>query len=503
MRSLSRLPAPSPLPIGVYLVYLVPMMRGLSQALPLIGLSLGLLAGCVVGPEYERPELEDVGGQYDRPGAFTDEARAEYVAWWSSFEDPALSQLVAMAQAENLELAMAQSRVAQARAETKAARSRIWPAINAGSGISRQSMSENGVFGPVVGTFVDRENTVYTGGLDASWELDFFGRVQHATQAAQARRDAFQYAAIDARRIIAAETGWAYLNWRGAEARLRAAEREQVFREALTGLSRARVETGTLSESSLLITLAQLERLRSRIASLRSERDAAVLTLATLTSSTPETVRDRLRAAPDRPPQTTAPLAAGLPSDLLDRRPDLRAAEAQLQAATAELGVRTADLYPRFILVGSLGQESVRLGDLARRASLAWGVGPDISLPIFNAGRLQGLRDVQRERVHESATNYRDQALRAVREVELALVRLTEARHSQDALARTAALAERTNERVEARFETGVAPRDALIESQIAVNTARLLAALSSLDTARQLIALHKALGGGWALGEE
>ena len=463
----------------------------------------GLLgfAGCAVGPDYAPP----------RPAApveFTETPAAEPVEavskrWWEAWEDPSLNAVVAQALAHNQDLGLARTRILEARAGLRTTRSAFWPQLNASGLGQRQRASENSPNGPGAGAVapgMDFETDFFDVGGALAWELDLFGGTRRASQAAVGRLDASLAKAAATRLAVTSATVDAYWTWRGAQAALIVAERLVVIQENAVADTETLVATGLENDLALRQAEALLASTRILVPTWQGvERESfyALVTLSGQLDGLP-TSEDFLRApSPEAETLPTALFPALLPADVLRQRPDVRGAERSLAAATADLGVAVAAFYPRISLTGGFGFQSDETGDLFNSASQAWSIGPQVSLPLFQGGRLSAQRDAAEARLEAAQLSFEQTVLRALAEAESAY-----------ATARTAREIARQSE-VAARAATAAADLARVLYGEgLTNNLDRLTAEAEEADTALAAVQaetaahlawsrLYRALGGG------
>ncbi len=321
-------------------------------------------AGCAVGPDFKQPDTETPAAwssldAFGKPQASTAIAGpAALAAWWSIFNDPALTGLVEKALAANLDLKIAEARVRQARAARGTAFAGLWPSLNSSASYLRSHESSPGASDTAMGTGATAPGQVRTdlfqAGLDAAWELDIFGGTRRSIEAA----DADLLAAEDNRRSVlvslAAEVGTTYISLRGYQQQLAIARKNLASQLRTAGITRKRYEAGFANALDTANAEALAASTQSQIPLLESAERQAIYSLSVLLAREPAALQ--LELSPEAPlPQVPQQVAVGVPSELLRRRPDVRSAEAQLHAATARVGVAVADFFPRFSLAGSFG----------------------------------------------------------------------------------------------------------------------------------------------------
>lgn len=456
------------------------------------------VGGCTVGPKYEPVQTRAAGefvglsvptsgmdGLKSRPFA----GPAEVARWWTTFGDQTLTSLVERAAADNLDVAVAESRVRQARAVVDAAAAGLSPTVDV-SGSAARSRTKGGGTG-----------NVFRAGFDAAWEIDAFGGIRRGVEAAGADERAAVEDWRDARVTVVAEVGSTYIDLRGAQRQLAIARENLAAQRETLAVTKQRFEGGYISGLDVANAESQVASTLSRIPTLASSIHASTFALGVLLGREPGALLHELADAASIPvPPAEVPV--GLPSDLLRRRPDIRSAEERIRSATARVGVATADLYPRFSLTGSLG---VSAGDVAGLGSIAnrfWSIGPGVSWPLLDGGRIRANIRVQEALATEQGLVYQRTVLTALRDVETALVAFQTEQQRRAALQEAEAAARRAVDLARLLYTEGktdflnvlsaqgqlFSTQDALVQSERAVSG--------------NLVALYKALGGGWESNE-
>jgi NodT family efflux transporter outer membrane factor (OMF) lipoprotein len=405
-----------------------------------------------------------------------------------------------MAIRANLDLRQAEARIRQARAARGVAGAPLWPQVEASAIYQKsQSSGEAGAgTGPATAGGI-RE--LFQVGLDASWELDLFGGTRRGIEAATADLRA----AVEDRRAVlvalAGDVGTNYLNLRGFQQQLAIAQKNLEVQKKTAEITRRRFEAGFVSRLDVANAEAQVATTESQIPLLESSIRAAIYSLGVLLGREPATLARELSVESPLPP-TPPEIPVGLPSELLRRRPDIRRAEAQVHAATARIGVAIADLFPRFFLTGSLGLASSdlnRLGNLS--TSRFWSFGPSITWPLFAGGRIRANIEVQNALQEQALLAYQKTVLNALREVETALVAYAKEQEHHKSLAAAVA---HNRQAVDLAMKLYVAGKTDFLN---VLNAQRSLFATedaltqSTRTLGTNLIALYKALGGGWENG--
>ncbi len=458
-----------------------------------------LVSACApVGPDYVPPEppsrkkwhtdLEN--GLRPRPVDVKTLA-----AWWTTLQDPILSDLIEEAVGGNLDLKKARSRVREARARRGISRAGLFPLVDAAGAAAKFRDSETSGTG--------REANLYSAGFDAGWELDVFGGVRRSVEAAQADLEAGQANLRDVLVSLAAEVALNYVELRTYQHRLDVAQANLNSQQKTYDLIRSRFEAGLSNELALQQASYNLEDTRSRIPSLRRGLEAAKNRLAVLTGQPPGALHDVLykRQPVPVPP---ASVAVGVPAETLRRRPDIQRAERALAAQTARIGVATADLYPKFRLAGSIGLESLSSGNFLDAASQLWSVGPGISWRIFDAGAIRKNIEVQSALQEQALLDYEAVVLVALEEVENAMTAYAEEQLRRERLIQAVRAAEKAELLAQDQYRAGLVDFSDVLDAQRAKLSFQDQLARSEGTVTGNLIGLYKALGGGWsALGKE
>lgn len=450
-------------------------------------LAAALLAGCAVGPDYTRT-APPLPADY---GADAVQGAQVGAAWWKAFGDPVLDELVERALRENRDLAAASARVDQAVAVLGGIEAGGLPAIDASAGFSRPKASTDLSVNPPAGS--PRIRPVASAGLSLAYEIDVWGRARRARESSRALLDAGREALRAAELSVAALVARTYVELRATDADLAAAEDAASAREEALRVARERERVG----SARLGEFAEAETLRAaavtRASGLRRQRAALEHLLGSLVGDAALTV-----PVSARPIALPAAPAAGLPAALLERRPDVRQAEALAVSANAEIGVAKGSAFPALTLTGALGSESRELSGLFTSRAATYGLGVSVEQNLLDWGRAGRRTEAAEAAARVAAANYAQSVIEALRETRDALVTLREAAVVADAAERRAVAAEQLIGQARRRFDAGeigsvelAAARVAHAESVSAVSAAR-------RDRAHAHIQLVKALGGGF-----
>jgi NodT family efflux transporter outer membrane factor (OMF) lipoprotein len=339
--------------------------------------------------------------------------------------------------------------------------------------------------------------TLWQYGFDASWELDLWGRVRREVESA----DASVEASGDARRAallsVVAEVARDYVQLRGTQTQLAiAGDNITTERESLE-LSRARFRGGLTTELDVANAAAQLQSTQAQVPQLEQQQDEGINALSYLLGEAPQALRAEL-VVPGQVPPVPPRVPVGVPSELARRRPDIRQAEAQLHAATADIGVAVADFYPKITLDGSLGLQALKAKDLGNWGARQYGLGPTISVPIFEGGRLRATLELRRVEQQEAALTYQQTVLQAWHDVDNALTAYAAEQRRHDALAGAVVQDRLALRLARDRYTQGVEDFLNVLEAERSLLSAQLQLADSTTTVSANLVQLYKALGGGW-----
>jgi NodT family efflux transporter outer membrane factor (OMF) lipoprotein len=451
------------------------------------------LGGCAVGPDYRQPPTVASAPAWIEPA----NPNAVDARWWRTLGDPVLTGLVDMAVTRNPDIRIADAQLLEARASRDAAAGRRLPQIGVSGSVTKNQLSGNGAFPLSKIPGFDRRYGLYDAGFDASWEIDLWGRATRDVQAAGARAEA----AVEARRGILlqtiAEVVRAFVDLRSAQARLVSVTQDADARARVSDLVGQRFHGGEASRFDAARADAQARTTQALVPGLEASVRAAAYQLALLTGQPPEAMTALVDHAADLP-STPPVVGAGLRSDLLRRRPDVRRAERDLAAATADVGVATADLFPRITLMGALGQQSRTAGDFTSGGSTRFEVGPSLSWPIFNFGRVRAQIRAADARSQAAAARYEKSVLGPLSDSETALNRYAaagaERREREAARAQSAIALDLARQ----RYRAGEDDLLAVLDAQSAYSESEQAALIARAAELNALATLYKALGGGW-----
>lgn len=461
-------------------------------ALSLLG-AMAVLGACTQGPDFERPKPPDM------PLLWNSETAPEPLQpdWWSVFGDAKLTALEERVAAANLDVRAATLRLAESRAQRGITAAGELPTVSGNGVYQRIKPSAKGPFGAISQGAPVRSMDFYQYGFDASWELDLWGKVRRSVEAADAQVDASAEARRDALVSVLAEVARDYLQLRGIQTELRISKANAVTAQEILDLTRKRAKDGLSSQLDVANAAAQLATTQSDIPQLEQRQAQAMNQLSFLLGRPPGALEDELidpAAVPPPPPR----VPVGLPSELAQRRPDIRQAEAQLHAATAQIGVAKANFYPSITLSATAAMQAMKFADLADWGARSFTAGPLISIPIFEGGKLTGNLTLTETRQQEAALDYQRTVLSAWEDVADALVAYQAEQRRRDQISIAVEENRRALKLARSQYADGFASFLQVLTAQQQLLAAEQKEADSITTVSANLVVLYKALGGGW-----
>ncbi len=473
-----------------------------------------VLAGCTVGPDYKQPKMT-LPAQFSEAASATrptTEASAavapgqqDFQKWWQTFDDPQLNSLIDRAVKGNPNLIAAEARVREARANRGIAASAYYPQINADGQFSHSRESSNlpGLSGfESGGGFPGQESDLFDVGFDASWEVDIFGGTRRGVEAA----DASIQAAIEDRRDVLvsllAEVASNYVQLRGAQRQLDVAQANLHSQEQTLTLTRNRAEGGLSPYLDVAQQEAQVAATAAQIPGLETQIRMNIHHLGILLGQDPGALSQELGPAGPIPVGPGA-IPPGLPGDLLLRRPDIRRAERQLAAQTAEIGVATADLYPKFSITGTLGDEANQFRKLFEYSSRTYEIAPGVTWDIFDAGKVKSNIEVQNALQAQALEVYVQAVLQSLQDVDDSLVAFNREQVKLQSIRQEVTADQRALNLSTDLFEKGSTDFLSVLDAQRTLFAAQTDQAVSEQQVSLDLVSLYKALGGGWTQGNQ
>lgn len=456
----------------------------------------GLLSGCAaVGPDYQPPELE-------LPDRWTQSVRDEFSsgepaleAWWKIFDDPVLDQLIEDADAGNLGLQVALSRIQEARSQYAIARGEYVPQIDGAGSAGWTRVSEGTA--PTLPQGLSREDTLFSLGIGVAWELDFWGRIRRSVESADASYASQLEAYRDTLVVLYADVAATYFELRSLQERILYALRNAAAQRETLDLTRSRSAAGLAPDLDVRQAELNLAVTSSAIPALRAQLVQAKNRLAVLSGQAPGTL-DEMLSATLRPPDPPPEVLVDVPANVLRQRPDIRKAERDLAAQHARIGVATAALYPTFALPGAFTLEAFDGGDLLDSGSLTYGFGPAFQWNLFSGGRIRNAIEVESARTEQLLVAYEQTVLLALEEVENSMAGLAEERVRHGFLLAAVDAAQASVDLVKSLYRTGLTDFQNVLDMERELATQQDRLANSRGVLGKTTVRLYKSLGGGW-----
>lgn len=477
-------------------------MKPASRLSPL--LLAALMAGCTLGPDFQRPDSQAPQQWAPLQGevaASQPQAEPLELRWWESFHDARLSALIQRVAERNLDLQMASARLLQSRALRSTVAADQVPSVDVNAGYSRARNSAEGLSDPS-GKAGKEAFNLWQGDLVAGWELDLWGRVRRQVEAADAT---VEVAKNDRRGVLLAllsETAGNYIQLRAVQHTIDVTRDNLKVAQHSLKLSENRQAEGVATRLDVAQANAQVASIESRLPTLEARRDDLINALSLLAAEPPRSLQAELLQGGELPaPQQK--FAIGLPSELAERRPDIRQAEARLHAATASIGVAKADFYPSIRLSGNVGFQAMQLSDFGAWDSRRFAFGPQLSLPIFEGGRLKGTLELREAQQQEAALNYRKVVLGAWHEIDDVLRLYNASQLRRDHLAEAVRQNRIALETAQRQYVEGAVDFLNVLTVQGALLASEEQWIDSSAAVSQALVGLYKALGGGWQAFDE
>ena len=503
-----------------------------TKFLPIAAL---LLAGCTVGPDFERPSLWSPASWFNaRPNPARLEASmpvAEPVdaEWWKNFNDPVLTSLVRRVSAGNLDVRTAAFRLAESRAQRGIAGADQFAQLNGNGSYTRERLSKQGVISLVGGggstnsvsggTSSNTQSNglggrqggvpssvagpsaipafdLFQGGFDASWELDLWGRVRRSVESADAALEASTEAQRAQLLSSIAEVARDYGQLRGTQDTLRITRDNLTAAGESVRLTTERARGGLATDLDVANARAQLESTAATVPQLEQQEAQSINAIGLLLGMPPAALQAEL--SPPKPVPPVPPrVPVGLPSELARRRPDIRQAEAQLHSATADIGTAKADFYPKLTLSGSFALQALQVRNLGFSAG-TYSYGPSLTIPLFEGGRLRGTLQLREAQQQEAAVAYQRTVLQAFTDVDNALIAYAAEQRRRLRLAEQVAQSRRAFNLAQSQYRQGLTDFLQVLTAQRTMLAAEQQLSDSTATVSANLVALYKALGGGW-----
>jgi len=501
-------------------------------------LAATILSGCTVGPDFKSPDTASPASWFSFTSRQPDTTKQAPVnpsatvtapieaAWWGVFKDPELSALEGRVSAENLDVRVAAIRLSESRQQRNIIAADQMPTINGNANYTREKPSAKGIFsaltggaassgsnpattasgtggvaGGIPGASLLQPFNLYSYGFDASWELDLWGRVRREMESAKASVDASEQARRAALVSVLAELARDYVQLRGIQASADITRQNLATARDSLHLTQDRFNGGLTTQLDVENARAQVATTEAQLPQLEQQQDAAINAISLLLGEAPGALRGELAAARPVPPVPPV-VPVGLPSDLLRRRPDIAQAEAQLHASTADIGVAVADFYPRIALSGSLSLQALQFKDVGSWAARQYALGPTLTLPLFEGGRLRGTLDLRQAQQQEAYINYQKTVLQGFHDVANAMDAYEAEQRRRAQLQIAVSAAGNALNLSKQRYTQGVADFLQVLDAQRTLLGAQQQLADSTTTVSTNLVAIYKALGGGWETDE-
>jgi len=448
------------------------------------------LPACTVGPDYTRPVVTTPDAWYEAHVQGVSEGSAHVQTWWTVFEDPLLAELIRDAEESNKDLQEAYFRILEARAIRGIAVGARYPQVDVTAEASTAEPSES-----ATGLTERVDNFAFGAGL--AWEIDLFGRIRRGVEAATAQYDASVEDYRDVLVTLLGDVALNYLQVRTLQARLFYARSNIDAQSESLALTQARFNAGLTSALDVAQAESNLGRSEAEVPALEALLEAALNRVEVLTGRPPGALHERL-AVVQPIPLPPGEVALGLPANLLRQRPDVRRAERQLAAQTARIGVATADLYPRLSLTGFFASDAGDLGDLATGKSLTWGIGIPLRWNVFSGGKVQNQIQAERARADQAFKRYEQSVLLALEEVQSTLAAYGQERLRAEQLGKATDATQRAVDLVRTQYVSGLTNFQNVLDTQRTLFQLQQQLADSEGRQVQNLVALYRALGGGW-----
>ena len=453
------------------------------------------MVGCIAGPEYVAPEQE-----YSDSWSHTDDSSSTKVTsiepvdtqWWQAFKDPLLEQFIVAAAEHNKDLSIALANVRSARALRNVQSATFLPTINATTSGSRNKTSA------AISTLNNSETrNTYDAGFDASWELDIFGANRRAFEASDARVGVAVANYQDVMLSTLSDVARTYYEARGLQKRIMSTQHNTQLLKETYEVVRDRFSVGETSDFDLSRAQSEYELTHARIPNLEGELKVSIYTLSVLLGRPPEALLTQMHSVKPLPtPPDLVPV--GLRSDILRRRPDIRAAELNLAASVADIGVQTAELFPSFSLTGDIGTQARVFGDLATAGAGAWTLASFIQWSVFDGGAIRSRIDRQEALSESALAQYEKTVLEALHDAEAALSRYAQELETRQRLAKGVQSRRKAVALAKELFNAGEEDYLAVVDAERQLIASEDDLIISETNSITKLIALHNTLGGGW-----
>lgn len=448
----------------------------------MIYLTAVLLSGCVVGPDYKGPtfissiSLKSADKARPLPGVGQ---------WWKRYNDPVLNGIVEQAMAQSLSVGTAKAKVREARASYRATGGSDFPSVIGSSSVRRSGLIEG------------NSASQFQAGIDSSWEIDLFGANQRTKEAARAGLDAAEEELRGVTVTLIADVATNYINARGYQERIALSQKTVASQRQTRELVQTQLSLGSANQLDIANADGQVASTETSIPDLQIAYQQAVHRLSVLTGQEPKALAN-LMAKRKPIPQVAFQVRKGIAADAISARPDIRVAERNLARATANIGIAEAARYPSVSLSGSISSSAASIGDLAKASTISWAIGPSLTVPIFNNGRLKANVDVARAQRDQAFLNYQAAVLVGLEDVENALVSMTQNRIKRSKIQASTTSYQKVLELTRTSYENGANDLLDVLTAERSLFSAQTNAIQNRVALALDYVSLNKALGAGW-----
>ncbi len=468
------------------------LIRGTRMRISVV--SLLLLAGCMVGPRYETPQVA-LTPSFVEPNDTKGEL-VDLKTWWQQFKDPILDEMVTEAIENNYDLQIAAEKIEEVRARYNLASANLWPEIDLNASFMREKLSQN-ICG-IDPSFCAPVQNFYQFWFDATWEIDLFGRLRSLKNQALYELEASQENLRNVYISLLAELTRTYSSLRSTQQLIAITQSQIRFQEELLGLSEVRYKAGLKSEIEPLQSKALLDSLNASLPPLEAQKNISLYNIAVLLGRKPEEIPENW-IFPMPIPEAKGKIPVGVPSDLIRRRPDIRKAERELAAANANVGANIALLFPTFSITGSFyGYQTSQMGTLLDNGSKNWSLAPNLFWPVIDFGRIRAQIDFSKAIEREALLNYEQTVLKALQEVEDSLVAYTKEERRLKKLEEQLSDVKMSRDLIYALYKAGLRSLTELLDAEEQILNVEQTVVLSQQTLSQDLISVYKSLGGEW-----